>query len=227
MKNRELVSRIELGLNALNKDAHIPRRYILQVAISKAITLMSQKFNDRSLFRENNIYRTIDCFEMERVDKFTCDIVEFRSCNTVMKSKHKLPKLVYSRYGSSLKEVSNIDYSLSFKKTTLSKYRRDKGRQEYLPDYFFYEKDGFLYLPDTDVSRVALYLYSPNEYDILKVRGCNKEECVNPWDSEFICSDKITDVVITEAIKEISFKIQIPMDENPNMDSNIKSKTIN
>jgi len=226
MKNRELVSRIETGLNALNKDSYIPRRYILQVATSKAVILMSQKFNDRSLFRESNLYTTLDCFELEKIDKFTCDIVEFRSCSTVMKSKKQLPKLVYSRFGSSLKEVSNIDFSTYFKPTTLFKYRKDKSRQEFKNDYFFYIKDGFLYLPDTEVSRVSLSLYYPNQYEIFKTSGC-KETCLNPWESEFICSTKIEDVVIQETVKELSFKLQIPIDENPNMDSNLKSKTTN
>jgi len=227
MKNIELVSRIEQGLNALNKDSYIPRRYMLRVATSKAIFLMSQKFNEMSLFRESNLYRTFTCFELESIDRYSCDIVEFRTCNQVMKSKLKLPELVYSRYGSSLKEVSNIDFSKVFKPSTLFKYRKDKTRQEFLPENTFYIKDGYLYLPDTEVSRVAIYLYTPNTYEALKVASCEKDECLNPWEQDFVCSDKIEEAVIQEAIKEISMKIQVPTDENPNLDSNIKSKTIN
>jgi hypothetical protein len=33
--------------------------------------------------------------------------------------------------------------------------------------------------------------------------------------------------VVQETIKEISFRLQVPTDENPNMDENIKSKTTN
>jgi len=226
MKNKELVSRVRQGLNSLNKDSKIPRRYILGVATDIAIFLMAQKFRDRSLFREGNLYRSVDCFELVSIDKYSCDIVEFRSSTNVMKSKKKLPKLVYSRYGSSLKEVTNIDASMDFKKTTPSKYRRDKRRQGYKSEYVFYEKDGYLYLPDTEVSRVALYLYTPNEYDLLKSSSCNKE-CLNPWELEFICSSKLTNVVLAETIKEVSLRLQIPRDENPNMDSNLKSKTTN
>jgi hypothetical protein len=226
MKNRELVSRVVNGLHSQNKDASIPKRYILRVATDIAIFLMAQKFRDRSLFRESNLYRTVDCFELTSIDKYSCDIVEFRSSSNVMKSKEKLPELVHFKYGNSLKEVTNIDSSLDFKRTTPSKYRRDKRRQGFGKDFFFYVKDGYLYLPDTDVSRVALYLYSPNEYEILKSSSCNKQ-CLNPWDLEFICSNKIENVVISETIKEISVRVQIPEDENPNMDSNLKSKTTN
>lgn len=226
MKNKELVSRVRQGLNSQNKDASIPKRYILRVATDIAIFLMAQKFRDRSVFRESNLYRTLDCFELVNIDKYNCDIVEFRSSSNVMKSKEKLPELVHFRYGDSLKEVTNIDASMDFKRTTPSKYRRDKRRQGFADDYFFYVKDGYLYLPDTEVSRVSLYLYSPNEYEILKNSGCNKQ-CLNPWELEFICSDKIKNVIVTETIKEVGLRLQIPEDENPNMDSNLKSKTTN
>jgi len=227
MNNKKLVSRISNGIRAINKDARTSKRYILEVAISKAEFLMSQKFRDRSLFRESNLYTTVDCFELEKIDKYKCDIVEFKTCNTVMKSKKKLPKLVYSKYGSSLKEVTNIDFSLDFRPTTPSKFRRDKRRQEFGQDYFWYEKDGFLYLPESDVKAVSLYLYTPNTYEAKKASSCNKKECLNPWEFEFSCSSKLIEVVIQETIKEVAFRLQITPDENPNMDENIKSKTTN
>jgi len=227
MNNRTLVSRIEIGLNALNKDTRTAKRYILEVATSKAIFYMAQKFRDRSLFRESNLFTTIDCFEMTKIDKYNCDIVEFKSCNTVMKSVNKLPKLLYSRYGSSIKDVTNIDYTKEFKETTISKYRRDKQREEYNSDLFYYIKDGDLYLPDVDVKRISLLVYTPNQYEAIKVASCGRKECLNPWDFEFIISDKLSEVIIQETIKEVGFKLQIPTDENPNMDSNLKSKTTN
>lgn len=227
MNNKKLVSRVLNGLHAINKDARISKRYILEVATGKAIFFMSQKFKDRSLFRESNIYTTIDCFEMEYIDKYKCDIVEFKSCNTVMKSKKPLPELVYSRYGSSLKEVTNIDFSIDFRPTTPSKFRRDKRREGFGEDRFWYIKDNYLYLPESEVKRVSLALYTPNTYEAKKTSSCNSNECLNPWDFEFSCSTKLLELVIQETIKEVAFRLQISPDENPNMDENIKSKTTN
>ena len=228
MTNNELVSRVINGFNSLNKDSRIPKRFVLRVAIGKAVELMAQKFRDRSLFRETNLYKTVSCVEMIEIDKFSCDIVEFRSCNKVMRSKDKLPPLVYSRWGSSLREVTNIDFSVDFYPTTPRQFRNDKRRKEYGHDYFFYVKDGYLYLPDTDVLRVSLSLYSPNEYDILKQDSCNgKSSCINPWDSEFLISDKLAETVVQMTRQEVAARLQIPEDENPNMDSNLKSKTTN
>lgn len=225
MKNRELVSRVIGVLNSNNKDSRIPKRLILNIATEKAIYLMAQKFRDRSLYRESNIYREVECVEMIKIDKAACDIVEFRTCNTVMRSKKKLPKLIFSRYGSSLKEVTNVDKGFEFQPTTISKFRRDKKREEFGKDRFFYVENGYLYLPESEVKRVHLKLYTPNEYDILKLSECSQEKCPNPWDLDFICSDKLLEVVVEETIKALSVRLQIPTDENPNMDSNLKSKT--
>jgi hypothetical protein len=227
MNNKKLVSRISNSINAVNKDARVSKRYILEVATSKAIFLMSQKFRDRSLFRESNLFLPVDCFELEKIDKYKCPIVEFKTCNTVMKSKKKLPELVYSKYGSSLKEVTNIDFSLDFRPTTPAKFRRDKRREGYGIDRFWYLKDGYLYLPDSDVRMVSLTLYTPNTYEATKTSGCKENECLNPWEFEFSCSSKLLEVVIQETIKEISLRLQIIPDENPNLDENIKSKTTN
>jgi len=227
MNNKKLVSRISNSINAINKDARVSKRYILEVATSKAIYLMAQKFRDKSLFREDNILTSIDCFELEQIDKYKCDIVEFKSCNYVMKSVKKVPELVYSRFGSSLKEVTNIDFSLDFRPTTPFKFRRDKRREGFGIDKFWYIKDNYLYLPESDVQRVSLLLYTPNEYEAVKTSACEDKKCLNPWDFEFKCSSKLMEVVIQETLKEITFKLQIPTDENPNMDENIKSKTTN
>lgn len=225
MKNSELVSRVRNGLNSINKDSRIPKRYILRLATDKAIFFMAQKFRDRSLFKESNIFRTVPCFEMKKIDKVNCDIVEFRTCNSVMRSVSKLPRVIFFKYGSSLKEVTNLDDGFEFKPTTISKFRRDKNRREFGPDSFFYIKDDYLYLPESEVKRVNLYLYTPNGYEADRANACAENKCLDPWDSEFICSDKLMDLVVTETIKEVSMRLQVPEDTNPNLDPNQKQKT--
>lgn len=227
MTNNELVSRVINTLRSVDKDSRIPKRYVLKVATDKAIFLMAQKFRDRSLFREANLYQTVDCFELERIDTVKCPIVEFRTCNRVMKSKKKLPELIYFRYGSSLKEVTNVDFSLDFRASTPAQYRRNKKREKFRGGEDFYIRDGFLYIPDSHVEVVSLYLYTPNEYEAKKASACEEDKCLNPWDSEFVVSDKLREIVVQQTIQEISIRLGIPEDENPNMDSNIKSKTTN
>lgn len=220
--NSEFTSRVINGLNALSKDDRISRRYILHVGKQKSMFYISQKLNDRSLFREDNIYKTLDCFELERIEAVKCDIIEFRKCNSIMKSKKKLPKLIYSRYGSTLKEVTTVDEEKEFKPTTPSQYRRDKNRVSGTDYINYYVKDGYLYLIDTEIEIVNLYLLTLDLDDIDNVSACSTPGCKSLWDYEFIVPDKLEELIIAETVKEVAMKKQIPADENPNLNNNEK-----
>lgn len=219
MTNLDIVSRVLNGLNSVDKDSRISKRYILNVARNKAEFLIAQKLNSNSLYREDNIYTTISCFELEPIEVVKCDIIEFRRCKSIMKSKNKLPKLINTRYGNSLKEVTALDDETEFKATTPSQYRRDSQRG--FSDYtYYFVKDGYLYLLDSEVERVNLYLLT---LETDKIVSCDEDcGCKSLWEFDFVVPDKIADVVITETIKEVSMKKQIPTDENPNLNSNEK-----
>ena len=228
MKYRELISRIENGLNALTKDMFIPRRYILSVFKSKAEFYMAQKLFDKTLYRESNLFKWINCVEMIEDDIIKCDKVEFKRCESLMKSKKKLPKLLWSRYGSSIIMVTNLDHSKKYNIITQSDYIVLKSRpnsEKFLGNYAIYI-DGYLYIPDSTVKSINILLYTMDEKadDISNCKDC--KDCESYYDKELLVSDKIREAVIQETLKEISTRIQIPKDENPNLDSNQKSQTI-
>lgn len=209
----DIVSRISNSLNSVSKDNRIPKRYILKVVKDIATFLIAQKLGDRSLYKESNPYTTISCFELKPIDVIKCDIIEFRRCKSIMKSKHKLPRLIDSKYGASLKEVTALDDETEFKFTTPSQYRRDKNRGE--SDYkYYYIKDGYLYLLDTSVSRVNLY---PLTLDVENIKSCDEcDECKSLWDYELNIPDKLLEAVTQETLKTIAIRKQIPRDENAN-----------
>jgi hypothetical protein len=220
--NSEFTSRVINGLNSLSKDDRISRRYILHVGKQKSTFYISQKLNDRSLFREDNIYTTLDCFELEKIEAVKCDIIEFRKCKSVMKSKNKLPKLIYSRYGNTLKEVTTIDEEKEFKSTTPSQYRRDKNRVSGTDYINYYVKDGYLYLLDTEIQLVNLYLLTVELDEVDNASSCSTPGCKTLWDYEFIVPDKLEELIISETVKEVSMKKQVALDENPNLNNNEK-----
>lgn len=219
MTNLDIVSRVGNTFNSIDKDSRIPKRYILNVARTKAELLISQKLGEGSLHREDGIYTTIECFEMEEIPVVKCDIIEFRHCRRIMRSKEKLPKLIGSRLGNSIKEITSIDSEQEFKPTTPSQFRRDKNREESSEYTYFYVKDRYLLLLDSEAKVV-----SPNILTLEQetIKDCNSDCCKSLWEYEFKCPDKLLEVVIAETIKEISFKKGIPVDENPNLNSNEK-----
>lgn len=222
MTSAEFVSRIINDLNSLDKDSRISKRYILHVGRQKAEFYISQKLNDRSIYRELNLYQTVNCFELNNIEVVKCDVIEFRRARSIMKSKNKLPKLIYSKYGDSLKEVSTLDGEVEFKATTPSQYRRDNSRKEKSDSIKYYVKDGYLYLLDTDIQIVDLYVLTTETEKISLISNCSEECCKSLWDYEFIVPDKLKEVIIMETLKEVSSKKQIPADENPNLNSNEK-----
>lgn len=222
MTNAEFVSRVLNGLNSLDKDSRISRRYILHVGKRKSAFYISQKLNDRSLHKESNLYTTLNCFELEKIEVTKCDIIEFRRCKSIMRSKKKLPELIYNRYGNTLKEVTTIDDEKEFKSTTPSQYRRDKNRVSSTDYVDYYVKDGYLYLLDSEIEVVNLYLITTDLQAVEEVSSCSSPGCKSLWDYDFVVADKLEELVIGETVREISMKKQIPSDENPNLNSNEK-----
>lgn len=217
MNNSNLVSRIQSLLKGTSKDGRIPRRLILKTAESKAKFLISQKLNDRSLYREQNLYQTVSCIELIDQDIIKCPIIEFKSCRNLKRSKLKLPELIHSKYGSSLKEVTSIDGQYSFEPITPAQYRLNKKRTFKTKTDYFYIQDGYLYLPDSEVEMVEIVILTTDLYELEQCSSCSKNKCKSAWDFEFICPDKLLEVVIQETVKELSLNKQIREDGNPNL----------
>ena len=226
---REIVSRIENSLNSLTKDTFIPRRYILSVFKSKAEFFMAQKLFDKTLFRETSLFKWVNCVQMVEEDVIKCGKLEFKRCKSLMKSKKKLPKVLWSKYGSSVILVTTIDGEKEYKLISQVDYMNllKRPNSEKFTGKFAIIIDDYLYLPDSEIKMVNILIYTLDEKadDLSDCKEC--DDCESYWDKEVLISDKIREVVIQETLKEVSMKLQIPKDENPQGDSNIKSQSIN
>lgn len=212
---REFISKITNLLKSNNKDEYIPKRFILSVLKDTAMQLISQKWMDRTILQESNLFTTINCFEFERIDSKKCNIVEFRFCKTLMKSKEPLPKLVFSRLGASIKEIYSLDGEYKFVFVDKAQYARNKKRQYKLKNevYIYLDTDNHLYIPDQEIYSVDLVVITLNPED---VKDCKEKECKSNWDFEFIVPDKLKDVIFTQALQILGISKQIREDENPN-----------
>lgn len=227
----EAVSRIQNDLNTLNKDMFIPRRFILSVLKSKAEFLMSQKFNDKSLFRETNLYKWVNCIKLEEVDTVKCGKIELKKCNIAMMSVDKIPDLIWSRYGPSVIMVTNITEDKEYILITPSQYlnnRKREGFEKLIGRYAIIHPDNRISIPDSTTTKINVLLYSLSEkLDSMSDCDGNDNECKSYWDSEFNVSSKIKDIVIQETIKEVSMRLNIPKDEQATGNSNQKTPNPN
>ncbi len=76
MKNSEFVSKVAGVLKLNNRDDHTPRRLILKLGRDTATQLISQKWMDRTILLEGNLYTQLPCFEFESIDVRECKNVE-------------------------------------------------------------------------------------------------------------------------------------------------------
>ena len=227
--NNEFVSRVVNNLKALTKDDHISKRFILRTGRTKAKFLMSQKLDELTMFREEDCITTVSCFELERVDHKTCDIFEFRLCNKLMKSKHKLPEGFFGKNGAGIVSVTPVDEHTRYNFISPNQYI-DLKKRKYARDTtkYYYIKDGYLYLPDSTVELVDLRLFTVYRHEALSLCGCNPSKtCKSVWDQEFICPDRFLDLIIKDTMNELATIYRTSVkDENPNLDSNQKTQTV-
>lgn len=226
-----IVSRIQQTLNSLTKDTYIPRRYILSVFKAKAESFMAQKFHDKSLFRETSLYEWIDCVCMEEVPPRKCG-VELKKCDTVMRSKHELPGMIWSRYGPSLITVTTIDGDKDYEIISHSYYsdiRNSPNFDKFKGNYAIVYPDNRLYIPDNTVRKVNVLIYSLDEKkNTLSECGSadNSVDCTNYWDTTIELSSKLSEAIFQETLREISMRLGIPFDadenNNPNPTINVR-----
>ena len=222
MTNKEQADRLLAMLRLTSKDRYVSRRLVLTVLWEKMRFLISQKLRDRSLYREENLYTTIDCMEFEPIQGYACDIVEFRSCKNIMKSKKPIKGLIYSRYGSSIRMVTNLDSSERLNRTTPTDHIRNTKRKGYKAEPAFYDRNGYLYILETSMERGVVDLITLNLKEAEEISSCSrKQNCKSILDYEFVGSDKLKEVAIQEAYNEItSLYLSVPPDENPNNNEN-------
>lgn len=229
MTNGEFVSRVLNGLKLLNQDEHVSKRYILRIGQNKSKFYIAQKLTDKSLLRESNLFKTIDCLRLDEEETIKCGIHEFMRCDSLMKSRKKIPGLVYNRLGSSIISVTTLNGDTVYNPTTLTDFQLSKNRTfvQKLKLKFYYIQDNFLYLPDSDTEYIRVTYIPFDESKIKKASDCQGEEdcdeCKSMWDYDFIVPDKLSEQVISETIQEVSVGRSIPQDEMPNGDSNQKT----
>jgi len=224
------VSRVQNELRLNNKDSYFSRRTILFMLEDKLKFLISQKNGEKSLYRENQLFAHMSCFELEKIDVIKCGIVEFRTCKTLMKSKERLPETVDSKYFNNILNVTSIDTGSIFSPLTVREYAQSKRRKyAHIERLTYYIIDGYLYIPDYEVYAVDLDILTLRVEETVKKSACSKEDCCKSyWDYPLISSDRLAEAAVREVIQELVGTVKsIPPDENPNLDENIKSKTTN
>ena len=224
MNNGNLVSRIAQQLRMITKDDYINDRFVLSVAQTIATKFITQKTTRRSIDRDMSLYVEIKCIEFEPENVFKCKYVEFKSCTELSKSKKSIAELglIFTRYGSSIKELYSIDRNSStFSESTLYQLRMDSQREgsENAQDKF-YILGGHIYI-SREIEAVSGLVLATDQFEVDNFCDCT-ENCESAWDHKFIAPDSMLEDIISYTVQNILQTKQIPVDEKPDLSSNTK-----
>lgn len=225
--NGDFVSEVRNHLKANNMDDYIPARYILSTANS----FLQYLINTRplsSVMRDLDVFTVLDCFEMRRVKSYTCDILEFRTCDKIMKSTKKIPKLFNGKSGWLIESVLNVTDSQEYdplrspKDFLVSKQRQFGNKFKY-----FYIQNDYLYLLNSTSELVRVNGYFVDEDEVNKACGCGEiDECASKLDAKFPAPDEFVSQIMGQTVQLLlGGRRQITPDENPNLDENNKGAT--
>ena len=226
ISNGEIVSRVINNVNAIAKDTHVSKRWILSILRSKSASYIAQKWVEGTLFDDEALFAHINCVEMIQVRSIDCCVAEFRMCSTLMRSKHRVPGLIITRNGPAILSITNADRSIYFTKINPRTYLNTKKRKYADKEkYVYYYQDGYIWIPDTHIELINIDAITLKKEEALKLSACAEENkglgCPNVWEDEFVCPDKLREFVVKETIQEVMLRVQVPRDDNPDMNASI------
>lgn len=218
MNNKEITSEVLGAIKALKPDARIPRRQVLQELRTTAKYFIDQKIKDGNISIDK-IFRSMKCVPLIKIDSVKCPVVDFRTCNIVMRTRDRIPEPLRNKYGPMIKNVMNLDSTVEFKKTTKTRNIGINNRNIYpkTSNNYYYEYDGYLYIPSTEIYLINFDIATLSTEDLDKGSECSNSDCKSIWDAEFILPDNIERVVIDTVIELLAGTRQLVSDENPNM----------
>lgn len=190
MTNREVISRVRVGLKSLTIDDRIPSKYIYDSMIDVFQLIIKREAESRKLYSSIELFTELDCVELTTVPDKKCGNLPI-PCTNLSRSIKKLPRTLLSSNGS-IMFVHSID-GFNFIRTHPHNYQAISNRQFKGDEkYYWVSSDNYLYVPDTTVKYVNVYIL-PESYkevdEFNKTGECapfldNKSSIVQYWMEE-------------------------------------------
>lgn len=209
MTIRSFISVVRNSLDSISLDNYISGEMIFNVGISYATLFTKREADSAKVFKNTSSFKFIDCIRMKEVSAIEC--TDFKlPCNTIMRSVEKIPTPFLSNYGS-LIQVYNLTGEKDYSETNPISYKSlSKQRYQSKQKGYFFIKNDYLWIPDSEVEAVSAMILSP---DIKKLtKGCTL------LDETFPVLDYLESIVIESTVKQLLTSKNIQRDENANLD---------
>ncbi len=223
MKIKQAISLVKSENQAFSDDTNLTDRFIWNKILTKSKLFIKQKNDSFKVTNNNFFYTTIDCLEMELVDSISC-CQEIPNCK-ILKSKHKLPKIVESNSSSVIRGIYTLDGGKRIDLVTINDVIRLSNSRYKPNDLKAFIKNEYLFIPFKEYPKaITIEAYFEDPMEVLNLNSCNlKDTCISPYDLEWKVPSDLETVIIQEVNKELlNFFHRIIPDENT--DKNNQSK---
>lgn len=173
----------------------LSRRHVYSIAKDIMRNFFQQSLSNGRLYRDVSSHTDIKCVEMERISSVTCPIKDFKDCEIVMRTKHRLPDIISGGRGEAIIGVYTVDYGeelyrLTTLKNSLNKRRRNMSSTQAM-EYIYL--DGYIYVRDHYVEALNIILVTVDSIAAEKIDCSNDcDECKPYYEYKMIDMDKTT-----------------------------------
>lgn len=197
MTIRELISTVRNSVISVKNN-----RYIYSLLVNYANTFIKRDNDQRRLFKQTHLFKTISCFELEEVSLIDACNILIPNCKKVMRSKEKIPSFYSTIYGGLL-EVYSIDGLKRYNNSDPSNYINYLNREfKSKSSGQFWITNDYLIIPDTIEVVMIRGLFS-SEAEINKFNKKNVVSCKSKLDELFIVPDYLIGDILKATIADI------------------------
>lgn len=216
---KKIVSDLSDDVKALNIDDRFSYRFLASKFKDKVQVFIRQDARSRELLKESNIWKPINCVELEDANAIDCNCVE-DDCASIKKSKIVIPDAYSTTYGNLVK-VFTLDGSQEYKEIHAYQHP-DKATREYGTGKYFWLENGYLFIPNVTYKAVKVLIIAKHPQQVDIINGV-VSKCETPLNEELNYPAYLITVAKTEVLKELTgATTRVIPDENPNQNQNIK-----
>lgn len=216
----EIIQRVqsEYSRGVASKDSNLTDRHVYSCVTTGRSIVLQQKAN-KSQFMSSWNYQTLPCVELIDAPLNSCP------CSpkglTMLRSKHKLPKIVSAIDGSLIGVITTLDNSIAFDERNYGNYKYNAGRKYASNKPFSMIYDGYLFvgaIKKLKAVPLTAIFHDPVEAAMFPsiCEECLECQCASPFDLEFPIDGELIDGVIKIANQEAIILLKQINSDNTN-----------
>lgn len=221
MTNREAISAVRNDPRMVNIDEYFPKRFIYNKLSAITSSFVKRDSDNRRVFNHHYLFKSIPVVKLIPDHIEICDDIEFSNSTKV--SEIELPTTLSSIYGPVITIHPVLGYDgYEFVQTTSSKYKNILRRDFISTNTIYYWiLNSKIYFPNAPMNSIRVEGAFTDHIALNKL--LTNKSCVSILDSTFVCPDYLIDDVLKQTVTELLTYSQHAVDENPNMNINVKT----